>query len=164
MAFRHTRTLKRVTEGREKLQNSSWQVRYRILPFFLFLAISTAAQPVSPELFSGLRWRLIGPFRGGRVVAVAGVPGDSTTYYFGAVNGGIWRTTDAGVVWSPIFDSQPIGSIGALAVAPSDPKRIYVGSGEADMRSDIAQGDGMYGSSDGGRSWTHLGLEDTQQI
>src|SRR5215469_10053809 len=164
MAFRHTRTLKRVTEGREKLQNSSWQVRCRILGFFLFLAISTAAQPVSPELFSGLKWRLIGPFRGGRVVAVAGVPGDSTSYYFGAVNGGIWRTTDGGVVWSPIFDSQPIGSIGALAVAPSDPKTIYAGTGESDIRSDLSSGNGVYKSVDGGKTWIHVGLEDTRQI
>ena len=75
------------------------------------------AQTVPQELFSGLKWRLIGPFRGGRVVAVSGVPGDSTTFYFGAVNGGIWKTTDAGVVWAPIFDSQPVASIGALAIA-----------------------------------------------
>src|SRR5215472_16003153 len=82
MALQHTRTSTRVPEGRKKLQNSSWQVRCRIVGFFLFLAISTAAQPISPGLFSGLKWRLIGPFRGGRVVAVAGVPGDSTSYYF----------------------------------------------------------------------------------
>src|SRR5215467_7202948 len=164
MAFQHTRTSKRVTEGRKKLQNSSWQVRCRILGFFLFLAISTAAQPISPELFSGLKWRLIGPFRGGRVVAVAGVPGDSTSYYFGAVNGGIWRTTDGGVVWSPIFDGQPIGSIGALAVAPSDPMTIYAGTGESDIRSDLTSGDGVYKSVGGGKTWIHVGLEDTRQI
>jgi photosystem II stability/assembly factor-like uncharacterized protein len=98
------------------------------------------------------------------VVAVAGVPGDSTTFYFGAVNGGIWKTTDAGVVWTPIFDSQRIGSIGALAVAPSDPQTIYAGTGESDIRSDLSSGNGVYKSLDGGRTWTHLGLEDTRQI
>jgi len=128
------------------------------------LAIAAVAQPVPPELVNGLKWRLIGPFRGGRVVAVAGVPGDSTTFYFGAVNGGIWKTTDAGVVWSPIFDGQPVGSIGALAVAPSDPKTIYAGTGETDIREDISSGNGVYKSSDGGATWNHIGLEDTRQI
>jgi photosystem II stability/assembly factor-like uncharacterized protein len=113
---------------------------------------------------SGLKWRLIGPFRGGRVVAVAGVPGDSTTFYFGAVNGGIWKTSDAGTVWKPIFDNQPVGSIGAIAVAPSDPKTIYAGTGESDIRSDLSSGNGVYKSIDGGSTWTHAGLEDTRQI
>src|SRR5262245_65873841 len=100
-----------------------------------------------PALFQDLRWRLIGPFRGGRVLAVSGVPGEPEHFYFGSVNGGVWETLDAGRTWQPIFDSQPIGSIGALAVAPLDPKVIYVGSGEADMRSDITQGNGMYKSA-----------------
>jgi photosystem II stability/assembly factor-like uncharacterized protein len=128
------------------------------------LAVSAIAQSVSPDLFDGLKWRLIGPFRGGRVVAVAGVPGDSTTFYFGGVNGGIWKTTDAGTVWTPIFDGQPIGSIGALAVAPSDSKVIYAGTGESDIRSDLSSGNGVYKSSDGGSTWTHLDLDDTRQI
>jgi photosystem II stability/assembly factor-like uncharacterized protein len=113
---------------------------------------------------SGLKWRLIGPFRGGRAVAVAGVPGDSTTFYFGAVNGGIWKTSDAGTVWKPIFDSQPVGSVGAIAVAPSDAKTIYAGTGESDIRSDLSSGDGVYKSVDAGSTWTHVGLEDTRQI
>jgi photosystem II stability/assembly factor-like uncharacterized protein len=113
---------------------------------------------------SGLKWRLIGPFRGGRVVAVAGVPGDSATFYFGAVNGGIWKTSDAGTVWKPIFDNQPVGSIGAIAVAPSDPKTIYAGTGESDIRSDLSSGNGIYKSIDAGSTWTHAGLEDTRQI
>ncbi|MGC2272770.1 MAG: hypothetical protein WA555_01190 [Candidatus Sulfotelmatobacter sp.] len=112
----------------------------------------------------GLKWRLIGPFRGGRAVAVAGVPGDSTTFYFGAVDGGIWKTTDAGTVWTPIFDGQTVASIGAIAVAASDPKTIYVGTGESDIRSDLASGNGVYKSMDGGVTWTHIGLEDTRQI
>ncbi|HEY6338023.1 MAG TPA: hypothetical protein VIW68_05980 [Candidatus Sulfotelmatobacter sp.] len=130
----------------------------------LLLTVSSIAQSVPPELANSLQWRLIGPFRGGRVVAVAGVPGDSTTFYFGAVNGGIWKTSDAGTVWTPIFDGQPVGSIGALAVAPSDPKTIYAGTGESDIRSDLSSGNGVYKSSDGGSTWTHLGLDDTRQI
>src|SRR5438477_265403 len=118
--------------------------------FFLLYAASAFSQTIPPELFNELRWRLIGPFRGGRVVAVAGVPGDSTTFYFGAVNGGIWKTTDAGVVWNPISDNQPVASIGALAIAPSDPKIIYSGTGETDIRSDLSSGTGMYRSVDGG--------------
>jgi len=131
---------------------------------FLLFAGSAIAQSVPSELVTGLKWRLIGPFRGGRVVAVAGIPGDSTTFYFGAVNGGIWKTTDAGTVWTPIFDNQPVGSIGAIAVSPSDPKTIYAGTGESDIRSDLSSGNGIYKSSDGGSTWTHIGLEDTRQI
>ena len=143
-----------------------WSSLNRALPacFLLLLTVAAVAQPIPPELMNGLKWRLIGPFRGGRVVAVAGVPGDSTTFYFGAVNGGIWKTTDAGVVWSPIFDGQPVGSIGALAVAPSDPKTIYAGTGETDIRSDLSSGNGVYKSTDGGSTWSHIGLEDTRQI
>src|SRR6202142_1957302 len=132
--------------------------------FFLFLIASTIAQSVPSELVNGLKWRLIGPFRGGRAVAVAGVPGDSTTFYFGGVNSGIWRTTDAGTVWTPIFDKQPVGSIGAIAVAPSDPKTIYAGTGESDIRSSLSSGNGVYRSMDGGSTWTHIGLEETRQI
>ena len=130
----------------------------------LLFAVAAVGQPVPAELVNGLQWRLIGPFRGGRAVAVAGVPGDSTTFYFGAVNGGIWKTTDAGVVWTPIFDGQPVGSIGALAVAPSDPKTIYAGTGESDIREDLSSGNGVYKSSDGGSTWHRVGLEDTRQI
>ncbi len=125
---------------------------------------SLNAQSISPDLFSGLKWRLIGPFRGGRAVAAAGVPGDGHTFYFGAVDGGIWKTTDAGTVWTPIFDGQGVASIGALAVAPSDPNVIYAGTGESDIRSDLATGDGVYKSSDGGRTWKNAGLGDTRQI
>ncbi len=127
-------------------------------------ALRLAAQPFDPSLFSGMRWRLAGPFRGGRVLAVAGVPGQPDQFYFGAVGGGVWKSDNAGRTWEPVFDGQPIASIGAIAVAPSDPRVLYVGSGEADMRSDISHGNGMYRSSDGGRTWTHIGLEDTRQI
>ena len=98
------------------------------------------------------------------MLAVAGVPGEGNRFYFGSVNGGVWETDDAGRTWRPIFDAQPIGAIGALALAPSNPKVLYVGTGEADMRSDIAQGEGMYKSTDGGKSFTHVGLADSQQI
>jgi hypothetical protein len=128
----------------------------------LLFTLSVSAQSVPPELINGLKWRLIGPFRGGRAVAVAGVPGDSTTFYFGAVNGGIWTTTDAGVVWKPIFDGQPVAS--TLAVAPSDPKTIYSGTGESDIREDLSSGNDVYKSSDAGTTWHHMGLEDTRQI
>ncbi len=123
-----------------------------------------AAVPVASRDYQALHWRLIGPFRGGRVLAVTGVPGSNRTFYFGSVDGGVWKTDDAGRTWKPIFDHEPVGSIGAIAVAPSDTDVIYVGTGEADMRSDIAQGDGVYKSTNGGRSWTHLGLAGTRQI
>jgi photosystem II stability/assembly factor-like uncharacterized protein len=138
------------------------------LAFVLTIAVYSFGQASGPsvpsELYDGLKWRLIGPFRGGRAVAAAGVPGNPTTFYFGAVNGGIWQTSDAGLVWRPIFDSQAVASIGALAVAPSDPKVIYAGTGEADIRSDMSSGDGVYKSSDGGQTWMNIGLRDTRQI
>jgi len=123
-----------------------------------------AAGPVNPAFLSGLHWRLVGPFRGGRSVAATGVPGNPTLFYFGAVAGGVWKTNDAGRTWKPIFDGQPIASIGAISVAPSNPSVIYVGSGEADMRSDISYGDGVYRSVDAGATWQHVGLADTRQI
>ena len=107
---------------------------------------------------------MAGPFRGGRVLTVAGVPGQPDRFYFGAVGGGVWRSDNAGRTWEPIFDSQPIASIGAIAVAPSDPQVLYVGSGEADMRSDISYGNGMYKSADGGATWRRIGLTETRQI
>ncbi len=119
---------------------------------------------VDPALYAGLRWRNLGPFRGGRSVGVAGVPGDGRTFYFGAVGGGVWKTTSAGRTWLPVMDAQPVASVGAVAVAPSDPSTVYAGSGEADMRSDIIHGNGMYRSTDAGASWTRIGLEDSRQI
>ncbi|HLY41987.1 MAG TPA: hypothetical protein VKR52_12315 [Terracidiphilus sp.] len=130
----------------------------------LVLPITAISQPVPSTLFHGLQWRLVGPFRAGRVVAVSGVPGSDGVFYFGGVDGGIWKTTDAGTVWQPIFDREPVASIGALAVATSDPNVIYVGTGESDIRSDLASGDGVYRSVDGGASWKHIGLEDSRQI
>ncbi len=129
-----------------------------------FVTLGAQPQVADPSLYSGLRWRMIGPFRGGRVNAVSGVPGQSTTFYFGSVGGGVWKTTNAGRTWAPVFDSQPIGSIGAIGVAPSNPNVVYVGTGEADMRSQISYGNGVYKSADAGKTWKHLGLDDTRQI
>ena len=137
----------------------------RFVVLALGALISWSAQSeVAPSSYQALHWRSIGPFRGGRVLAVSGIPGDARHFYFGAVDGGVWATQDAGRTWQPIFDKEPVGSIGALALAPSNPKVIYVGSGEADMRSDIAHGNGMYKSVDGGRHWTRIGLADSYQI
>ncbi|HZU23368.1 MAG TPA: hypothetical protein VE998_11105, partial [Terriglobales bacterium] len=130
----------------------------------VLLAGAFASAQLNPAVYSGMKWRLIGPFRGGRSVAVAGVPSQPDVFYFGSVGGGVWKTEDAGQTWQPIFDSQPIASIGAIAVAPSNPSIIYVGSGEADMRSQISYGDGMYKSTDGGKTWSNIGLRDTRQI
>lgn len=138
----------------------------RLLSFLCCMAVPTLAvsQTVSPDLFNGLHWRLVGPFRAGRVVAVSGMPGSDGTFYFGGVDGGVWKTTDAGTVWNPVFDQEPAASIGSIAVAPSDPKIIYVGTGESDIRSDLASGNGMYRSDDAGGTWKHIGLDDSRQI
>ncbi|MDQ2992212.1 MAG: hypothetical protein M3R30_05240 [Candidatus Eremiobacteraeota bacterium] len=136
----------------------------RWFSFALAVALIGATPAVNPALFSDLHWRMVGPFRGGRALAVSGVPGEPNHFYFGSVNGGVWESTNAGRTWNPIFDGQPIGSIGALAVAPSDPRVIYVGSGEADMRSDVATGIGMFVSRDGGHTWKRSGLTDTEAI
>ncbi len=119
---------------------------------------------VDPSLYAGLRWRSIGPFRAGRVNSVAGVPGQPNLFYAGSVGGGVWKTTNSGRSWFPIFDSQPIASIGAVAVAPSNSDIVYVGSGEADMRSQISYGNGIYKSTDAGKTWAHIGLDNTRQI
>ena len=123
-----------------------------------------AAQKFDQKFFGEMKWRSIGPFRAGRSLAVTGVRGQPDVYYFGSVNGGVWKTNDAGRTWNPIFDAEPVGSIGAIAVAPSNPNVIYVGSGEADMRSSISHGNGMYKSTDAGKTWAHIGLEDSRQI
>ena len=134
-----------------------------IVWMFALLPRATA-QTLKPETLKGLKWRLVGPFRGGRVLAVAGVAGNANTYYFGAVAGGVWKTTDAGLEWNPIFDNEPVSSIGSIAVAPSDANVIYVGTGETCIRGNISFGDGVYKSVDAGKTWTHIGLDDTRQI
>ena len=127
-------------------------------------AIPSCAQQYEQRLFSELRWRCIGPFRGGRTVAITGVPHQPNIFYMAPVNGGVWKSDDFGNTWNPIFDGQPTGSVGAIAVAPSDSNIIYVGSGEGLQRPDLSVGDGIYKSTDAGKTWTHLDLSDAQQI
>jgi photosystem II stability/assembly factor-like uncharacterized protein len=145
--------------------------------------LAVSAQHYDPAMYQELRWRMIGPFRGGRTVAISGVPGQPNVFYMAPNNGGVWKTTDFGRTWNPIFDGQPSGqpnndqptddhrsgSIGALAVAPSSPNTIYVGSGEGLRRPDLSVGNGIYKSTDAGRAWLHLGqrdgaLRDAEQI
>ncbi len=122
------------------------------------------AQQVPESLYSEMKWRMIGPFRAGKVNAVAGVPGNPGVYYFGADGGGVWKTTDGGTVWKPIFDKEPVASIGALALAPSNSSIIYVGTGVNSLYSDITYGNGVYKSTNDGETWQHLGLADTRHI
>ena len=139
-----------------------------IFCFLCVIAMAMGAGPlaaqVNPDLFGGMKWRQIGPFRGGRVVAVSGVPGDSATWYFGAVAGGVWKSSNAGNTWQPIFDEQNIASIGAIAVSDSNHNVIYVGTGEACPRGNITYGNGVYKSLDAGKTWQHVGLVDTRHI
>ncbi|MGA7292854.1 MAG: hypothetical protein WBW53_16915 [Terriglobales bacterium] len=130
----------------------------------IVFGISAVAQPYNEAQFKGMKWRDIGPYRGGRVLAVTGIPGNPFTYYFGAVAGGVWRTTDGGVSWQPISDHSMIASIGAIAVSESNPNVIYVGTGESCLRGNISYGDGMYKTTDGGKTWQHIGLTDTRHI
>jgi photosystem II stability/assembly factor-like uncharacterized protein len=137
----------------------------RLARLLLLLPLTSVAYTqVNPHTFDAMRWRCIGPFRGGRTVGAVGIPGQPNVFYIGVNNGGVWKTTDYGRTWNPIFDDQPTGSIGAIALAPSDPKTIYVGSGEGLQRPDLSTGDGVYRSRDAGKSWEHLGLRDAQQI
>ncbi|MFY9645724.1 MAG: hypothetical protein WAK29_11135, partial [Terriglobales bacterium] len=129
-----------------------------------FVPCMLFGQPYDPSMYQDLRWRMIGPFRGGRTVAISGIPGQPNVFYMAPTNGGVWKTADFGRTWIPIFDDQPTGSIGALAIAPSNPNIIYVGSGEGLRRPDLSVGDGIYKSTDAGRTWQHLGLRDAQQI
>jgi photosystem II stability/assembly factor-like uncharacterized protein len=149
-----------------------------LLAAFCFLSQAFAQKPRPPKppasqaqagqlddkLFSGMRWRQVGPFRGGRVLAVTGVPGEPNVFYFGGASGGVWKTTDTGVSWHPLFDKQPIASIGAIAVAASDHNIIYAGTGEACIRGNISYGNGVYKSIDGGKTWKNVGLRDSRHI
>ncbi len=138
----------------------------RVLPILLIAcaALAASAQQFDERLYQSMRWRMIGPFRAGRTVGATGVPGRPNVFYIGVNNGGVWKTDDYGHTWAPVFDEQPTGSIGALAVAPSRPDTVYVGSGEGLQRPDLSTGDGIYKSTDGGRTWQHLSLRDGQQI
>jgi photosystem II stability/assembly factor-like uncharacterized protein len=142
-------------------------VRSRVflfITFVLFVAFAAHAQ-VDPRLYSDMKWREIGPMRAGRTRALTGVPSEPATLYLGAVNGGVWKTTDAGATWHSVWDSEPSGSIGSIAVSESNPNIVYVASGEGLQRPDLSTGDGVYKSTDAGKTWTHLeGLRDGQQI
>lgn len=129
-----------------------------------FSVFLTIAQKVDKQFYQSMKWRMIGPFRAGRTVGAVGIPSQPNVFYIGVNNGGVWKTTDAGRTWKPIFDDQPTGSIGDVAVAPSNPNVVYVGSGEGLQRPDLSTGDGMYRSNDAGKTWTHLGLREGQQI
>jgi len=136
------------------------------LPFLLSsAALLLAAATYDPAFFRALQWRSIGPNRGGRSIACAGSPSRPLEYYFGATGGGLWKTTDGGVTWRPVTDGQiKSSSVGAVAVAPSNPDIVYIGMGETELRGNIMQGDGVYKSTDAGRTWKHMGLADTQAI
>lgn len=143
-----------------------------VAAFALAAPGSAAAQEEADEksavekAYEGLEWRFIGPYRGGRATAVAGVAGDPLTYYFGGAGGGVWKTSNAGTTWSNVSDGDfKVGTIGAIAVAPSDPNVVWVGTGEAPIRGvTTSHGDGVYRSTDGGKTWAHLGLDATRQI
>ncbi len=143
-------------------------LRKSFLLLFVFTSVlllnNANAQPFDTSLFNSLQWRSIGPYRGGRTVGAAGVPQQPNVFYIGVNNGGVWKTTDYGRTWFPIFDDQPTGSIGTIAIAPSNPDIIYVGSGEGLHRPDLSTGNGIYKSINAGKTWTHLGLQDGQQI
>ncbi|HEX5474092.1 MAG TPA: hypothetical protein VFX12_05450 [Vicinamibacterales bacterium] len=128
------------------------------------LFVAPVLGQTSASLYGGMRWRLIGPFRSGRIAAVIGVPSQPNVFYMDAENGGLWKTIDAGLTWDPLFKGDENNSLGSLAVAPSNPDIIYAGSGEATMRPDLSIGDGLYKSTDAGKTWEHLGLRDGQQL
>ena len=142
-----------------------------VLIFFPFAGPALAAtppraQPSIPDasLLKGMKWREVGPYRGGRADSVEGIAGQRDVYYFGATGGGVWKTTDAGQSWKPVSDGFFGGAIGAVAVAPSDPSVVYVGTGEETIRGNVSPGAGMWKSTDAGKSWSHIGLDDSQQI
>jgi len=134
-----------------------------LVVFLVATQIPVFAQQITPEIYKSLRYRHIGP-PGNRTAAVVGVPGDPLTYYIGASSGGVWKSSDAGTTWTPVFDDQPAQSIGALAVAPSDPNVVWAGTGEAFIRSNVSVGNGVYKSTDAGKTWKHMGLEKTGRI
>ncbi len=137
---------------------------FLVFSAFIWMSMQTDAQSFDANYFNAMQWRMIGPHRGGRTVGAVGVSQQASTFYIGVNNGGVWKTTDYGRTWVPIFDDQPTGSIGDIAVAPSNPNVLYVGSGEGLQRPDLSVGNGMYKSMDAGKSWTQIGLDAVQQI
>src|SRR5215467_8833595 len=151
-------------KGKAHHMSSRWIFASLCLLLCSLINGAAHAQSTGGEVFPGMKWRMIGPFRGGRTVGATGVPGQPSVFYIGVNNGGVWKTSDYGHTWQPIFDDQPTGSIGSLAVAPSNPEVLYVGSGEGLQRPDLSTGDGVYKSTDGGKTWRNMGLRDGQQI
>jgi photosystem II stability/assembly factor-like uncharacterized protein len=140
------------------------KARIAVAALLCLLFAGNCLAQIDAAVVGGMKWRQVGPFRGGRVLAVAGVPGDPSTYYFGAVAGGIFKSTNGGMSWTPTFDHQSVSSIGAIAVADSDPNVIYAGTGEACLRGNISYGDGVYKSTDAGLTWKNVGLKDSRHI
>jgi len=140
------------------------RIRLAFVLASVFIPFSLAAQSIDPSQYADMKWRHIGPFRGGRTVGAAGVPQQPNVFYVGVNNGGVWKTTDYGLTWTSVFDDQPTQSIGTVAVAPSDPNVVYAGSGEGLQRPDLSVGDGIYKSTDAGNTWEHLGLHEARQI
>ncbi|MGH8016509.1 MAG: WD40/YVTN/BNR-like repeat-containing protein, partial [Candidatus Zixiibacteriota bacterium] len=139
-------------------------MRSKLLFILLLVVSSIAAQSINPSLYQDLRYRNIGPFRAGRTVGAVGVPTQPNVFYIGVNNGGVWKTDDYGRTWKSIFDDAPTGSVGDIAVSPSQPEVIYIGTGEGLHRPDLSVGDGIFKSTDGGKTWTHVGLADVQQV
>ncbi|HEX7140570.1 MAG TPA: hypothetical protein VF219_22150, partial [Vicinamibacterales bacterium] len=140
------------------------RARLVALALSAFAALSLAAATPDPSLLKGMQWREVGPYRGGRADAVVGIADQPETYYFGSTGGGVWKTTDGGQTWKSVSDGFFGGSIGAVAVAPSDPAVVYVGAGEETIRGNVSHGDGMWKSTDAGKTWKHIGLDDSRHI
>ena len=148
-------------DANSRTLDASRTMRCRLLTLAL-LVLGTpdsaldADEPKGPKEFAPVKYRNVGPFAGGRVSRACGVPGDPLTYYAATASGGVWKSTDGGLTWKPIFDDQPTSSIGSIAVAPSDPNVVYVGTGEANIRGNVAPGAGIFKSTDAGKTWTHV--------